>query len=66
MSREAKHFDTRFKMALLHPRFWPTWLAIAVLFLFGILPASVRDPIARRLAVIVMKIAKKTNQDSQN
>jgi len=59
LSREAKHFDTRFKMALLHPRFWLTWLAIAILFLFGILPASVRDPIARFLAVIVMKIAKK-------
>ncbi|MGI2169332.1 lauroyl-Kdo(2)-lipid IV(A) myristoyltransferase [Shewanella sp. MF05960] len=59
MSRETKHFDTRFKMALLHPRYWATWLAIAVLFLFGILPASVRDPIARFLAVIVMKVAKK-------
>ncbi|WP_418357030.1 MULTISPECIES: lauroyl-Kdo(2)-lipid IV(A) myristoyltransferase [Shewanella] len=59
MSREAKHFDTRFKMALLHPRYWPTWLAIAVLFLFGILPARVRDPIAKLLAHFVMKIAKK-------
>ncbi len=57
--RQAKYFDTRFNKSLLHPRHWGTWLAIAVLFLFGALPASIRDPIARLFARIVMKVAKK-------
>ncbi|WP_351077376.1 lauroyl-Kdo(2)-lipid IV(A) myristoyltransferase [Shewanella sp. CAL98-MNA-CIBAN-0140] len=59
MVRQAKYFDTRFNKSLLHPRHWGTWLAIAVLFLFGALPASIRDPIARLFARIVMKVAKK-------
>ena len=59
LARQAKYFDTRFNKSLLHPRYWGTWLAIAVLFLFGALPASVRDPIARLLARVVMKVAKK-------
>jgi len=59
LARQAKHFDTRFKPSLLHPRYWGSWLAIAVLCSFGILPASVRDPIARLLAKVVMKVAKK-------
>lgn len=59
MARQAKHFDTRFNKSLLHPRYWGTWLAIAVLFIFGVLPASIRDPIARLLARVVMKVAKK-------
>ena len=65
MARQAKHFDTRFNKSLLHPRYWGTWLAIAVLFLFGALPASVRDPIARLLARVVMKVAKKTIANSK-
>ncbi|MEH6463657.1 MAG: lauroyl-Kdo(2)-lipid IV(A) myristoyltransferase [Shewanella psychromarinicola] len=59
MARQAKYFDTRFNKSLLHPRHWGTWLAIAVLFLFGALPASIRDPIARLFARVVMKVAKK-------
>jgi|TARA_R110000851_G_scaffold90253_3_gene196927 lauroyl-KDO2-lipid IV(A) myristoyltransferase len=59
LARQAKYFDTRFNKSLLHPRHWGTWLAIAVLFLFGALPASIRDPIARLFARVVMKVAKK-------
>jgi lauroyl-KDO2-lipid IV(A) myristoyltransferase len=59
LARQAKYFDTRFNKSLLHPRNWGTWLAIAVLFLFGALPASIRDPIARLFARVVMKVAKK-------
>jgi lauroyl-KDO2-lipid IV(A) myristoyltransferase len=59
LARQAKYFDTRFKQSLLHPRYWGTWLAIAVLFLFGVLPATVRDPIAKLLARVVMKVASK-------
>ena len=59
MARQVKYFDRRFNKFLLHPRYWGTWLAIAVLFFFGLLPAIIRDPIARLLARVVMKLAKK-------
>jgi lauroyl-KDO2-lipid IV(A) myristoyltransferase len=62
LSRQAKHFDTRFKLSLLHPKHWPTWLAIGVLFIFGIMPAWLRDPIARLFAKLVMRIATKPLQ----
>ncbi|GIU42989.1 lauroyl-Kdo(2)-lipid IV(A) myristoyltransferase [Shewanella algidipiscicola] len=59
MSRKPKYFDRRFKLSLLHPKLWPTWLAIGVLVIFGAMPARVRDPIARMLAKLVKKVAKK-------
>lgn len=59
MARQAKHFDRRFDTALLHPRYWGTWLAIGVLFIFGIMPAWLRDPIAKLLTILVLRIAKK-------
>lgn len=59
MSRQPKYFDRRFQMALLHPKYWLTWLAIGLLVIFGIMPAWLRDPIARTLAKLVAPIAKK-------
>jgi lauroyl-Kdo2-lipid IVA myristoyltransferase len=59
LTRKSKHFDRRFSLSLLHPGLWPSWLGIGVLTFFGLLPAWLRDPIARLLATLVMKIAKK-------
>ena len=59
LSRQPKHFDRRFQLALLHPKYWVTWLAIGLLLIFGIMPAWLRDPIARTLAKLVAPIAKK-------
>ncbi|PKG58835.1 lauroyl-Kdo(2)-lipid IV(A) myristoyltransferase [Shewanella sp. Choline-02u-19] len=59
MSRKPKYFDRRFRLSLLHPKYWLTWVAILVLVLFGLMPAWLRDPIARQLAKLVMKIAVK-------
>ncbi|QYJ84710.1 lauroyl-Kdo(2)-lipid IV(A) myristoyltransferase [Shewanella mesophila] len=59
MSRKPKYFDRRFKAELLHPKHWPTWIAIVILVVFGLMPAWLRDPIARTLAKLVKKIAKK-------
>lgn len=59
MSRKPKYFDRRFKAELLHPKYWPTWIAIGVLVIFGLMPAWLRDPIARMLAKLVKKVAKK-------
>ncbi|MCE9678626.1 lauroyl-Kdo(2)-lipid IV(A) myristoyltransferase [Shewanella sp. AS1] len=58
-STTPKYFDRRFQFQLLHPKFWPTWLAIIVLVIFGLMPAWLRDPIARLLARLVKLIAKK-------
>ncbi|QYK11411.1 lauroyl-Kdo(2)-lipid IV(A) myristoyltransferase [Shewanella rhizosphaerae] len=59
MSRKPKYFDRRFRAELLHPKHWPTWFAIWLLVFFGLMPAWLRDPIARLLARLVKKIAKK-------
>ncbi|MCG9696852.1 lauroyl-Kdo(2)-lipid IV(A) myristoyltransferase [Shewanella sp. Isolate11] len=59
MSRKPKYFDRRFKAELLHPKYWLTWLAIGILVIFGLMPAWLRDPIARLLAKLVKKIATK-------
>ncbi|WP_144207074.1 lauroyl-Kdo(2)-lipid IV(A) myristoyltransferase [Shewanella donghaensis] len=59
MARQAKHFDRRFTLSLLHPKYWATWLAILVLLFFGSMPARLRDPIARLLARLVRVYAKK-------
>ncbi|BAJ02484.1 lauroyl-Kdo(2)-lipid IV(A) myristoyltransferase [Shewanella violacea] len=59
MSRKPKYFDRRFKLELLHPKYFFTWIGIAILVLFGLMPAWLRDPIARQLAKLVTKIAKK-------
>ncbi|KEK28474.1 lipid A biosynthesis (KDO)2-(lauroyl)-lipid IVA acyltransferase [Shewanella xiamenensis] len=59
LSRQPKHFDRRFQLALLHPKYWVTWLAIGLLVIFGSMPAWLRDPIARTLAKLVAPIAKK-------
>ncbi|WP_298776579.1 lauroyl-Kdo(2)-lipid IV(A) myristoyltransferase [uncultured Shewanella sp.] len=59
MSTHANYFDRRFPLRLLHPKFWFTWVGIIILVLFSLLPACVRDPIARVLAKLVMKIATK-------
>ncbi|MEI6859697.1 MAG: lauroyl-Kdo(2)-lipid IV(A) myristoyltransferase [Shewanella sp.] len=59
MSRKPNYFDRRFKIELLHPKYFFTWIGIAILALFGLMPAWLRDPIARQLAKIVTKIATK-------
>jgi len=59
LSRKPKYFDRTFKAELLHPKYWLTWFGILILVIFGLMPASVRDPLARLLAKLVMRIAKK-------
>ncbi|WP_299789087.1 lauroyl-Kdo(2)-lipid IV(A) myristoyltransferase [uncultured Shewanella sp.] len=59
MSRKPKYFDRTFKAELLHPKYWLTWIGILILVIFGLMPARLRDPLARLLAKLVMRIAKK-------
>ncbi len=59
MASSSKYFDPTFQFSLLHPKFWLSWIGVAILILFGIMPAWLRDPIARKLAVVVRLIAAK-------
>ncbi|WP_394392628.1 lauroyl-Kdo(2)-lipid IV(A) myristoyltransferase [Shewanella woodyi] len=59
MSRKPKYFNRSFHASLLHPKYWLTWIGILILVIFGLMPAWFRDPLARLLAKLVMKIAKK-------
>ena len=59
MSRKPKYFNRSFHASLLHPKYWLTWIGILLLVIFGLMPAWFRDPLARLLAKLVMKIAKK-------
>jgi lauroyl-KDO2-lipid IV(A) myristoyltransferase len=54
-----RYFDRRFYWGLLHPRLWGTWIAIGILLFFGAMPAAIRDPMARSLSRLVLRIAKK-------
>lgn len=59
MSRKPKYFDRRFHASLLHPKYWLTWVGILILVIFGLMPAWFRDPIAKLIAKLVMKVANK-------
>jgi len=52
----------KFDLSLLKPRFWPTWLGVAVLFPFSLLSTSVRHKIAGWFG----KIAYKRNSKRRN
>ena len=42
MSIKESNFDRyRFRLTLLHPRYWLTWIGLAVYFVFTLLPMSV-------------------------
>ncbi|GLP96545.1 lauroyl-Kdo(2)-lipid IV(A) myristoyltransferase [Paraferrimonas sedimenticola] len=59
MARKPKWFDVSFKWRYLHPKLWPTWLAIIFLTIFAYMPVRLRDGIAGLMAKLVMKVAKK-------
>ena len=52
-------FDTRFKGRLLLPRYWPTWLAIALSYLLFLLPVKLVDKWGAKLGDYVRKGNKK-------
>ncbi len=49
----------RFRAELLHPRHWPTWLALGVYFIFTLLPMPVIDWAGRRLGEYAAKKNRK-------
>ena len=49
----------RFKLAYLHPRYWLTWLGLALYFLFTLLPMRVLDWFGERLGDYVARKNRK-------
>lgn len=52
-------YDLTFKRQYLHPKYWPTWLAIGLLWLFAWLPVGIRDKFAASFTPLLVKFAKK-------
>ena len=59
MSGKNKKFCCKFHRGLFHPRLWFSWVGVVILFVFGQLPAKIREPIACLFAKLVWSIAKK-------
>jgi len=57
--KESNTDRYRFRLALLHPRYWLTWIGLAVYFVFTLLPISVIDRVGVRLGNIAARKNKK-------
>ena len=49
----------RFRAELLHPKYWLTWIALGIYFLFTLLPMPVIDRVGRRLGEYAAKKNRK-------
>lgn len=52
-------FDPQFTRDLLHPRFWGTWLLLALMAIMAWVPARWRSRLATRLAPLAVRLARK-------
>jgi lauroyl-Kdo2-lipid IVA myristoyltransferase len=59
MAPQDPVFDTSFRLALLHPRHWLSWLALALLSLLAFLPVRLRDGLANGLAPLILRASPK-------
>jgi len=57
--KESNKDRYRFRLQLLHPRYWLTWLGLAVFFIFTLLPISFIDRAGCRLGNIAASKNKK-------
>jgi lauroyl-KDO2-lipid IV(A) myristoyltransferase len=57
--QSALLYDTRFSWHYLKPMYWPTWLAILLLWLVMWLPVSLQDVLANRLGDLARNINAK-------
>ncbi|MFO7594644.1 MAG: lipid A biosynthesis acyltransferase, partial [Pseudomonadota bacterium] len=51
-----------FRAAYLGPRYWPTWLGFAFLWLMSVTPKRWRIALARRLGAMVMRRNRKRRE----
>jgi len=60
--RDPGRYPPPFQFAFLHPRFWPTWLGFALLWLLSYLPQRVRVWLARVLGRLAMRRSAKRRE----
>lgn len=67
VGKQSNHHPLAFRAALLHPRHWPTWLGMLLLFLFSLLPMGILDAAGNRLGeYVARKNRKRFNIASTN
>jgi len=49
--KKTKQDRYRFRLKFLYPRYWPTWIGLAVFFIVTLLPMAVIDWLGCRLVV---------------
>lgn len=52
---QDKLYNPTFQWAFLHPKYWPTWIAILLSALLAFFPVSIRDRSGRALANLILK-----------
>lgn len=52
-------FDSRFRAVFLHPKYWLTWLSLALLLALAWCPVSIRDGLARAFVPLVIRFSKR-------
>ncbi|MEZ6960223.1 MULTISPECIES: lauroyl-Kdo(2)-lipid IV(A) myristoyltransferase [unclassified Aeromonas] len=57
--QEDPVFHASFKPSLLHPRYWLSWLALAILMVLAFVPVRLRDRLAEALTPLVFRFSKK-------
>ncbi|NRA54891.1 MAG: lauroyl-Kdo(2)-lipid IV(A) myristoyltransferase [Gammaproteobacteria bacterium] len=59
LTQEKHLFNPKFQWAWLAPKYWGAWLGIMLLFILAYIPPIIRDPMARSLTSLVLKVSKK-------
>lgn len=52
----------KFKISLLHPRYWLYWSGVLLIITITIIPVSLRDPLLAKVGVFVGKLGKKARR----
>ncbi|EJZ2266280.1 lauroyl-Kdo(2)-lipid IV(A) myristoyltransferase [Escherichia albertii] len=62
MKNSKTEFIPRFRKTLLLPRYWLTWLGLAIIGVFAVIPPSLRDPILEKLGGLAGRLGKSARQ----
>lgn len=52
----------RFKISLLHPRYWLNWFGVLLIVIIAIIPVTLRDSVLAKMGVFVGKLGKKARR----
>ncbi len=58
-------FIPRFRKSLLLPRYWFTWIGLAIICVFAVIPPALRDPVLGKLGMLAGYVGKSARQRAQ-